>query len=150
MKLENIMTKKVYSLHSSNTIKDAVILMKNKNIGCIPITDNDNRLKGIITDRDIIIALANGKELKNPLDEIMTKHVEVLYPNDSLVDLTETMGYYQIRRVPIVDYDDKLIGIVSLGDLSLMTFNDTLASEALAEISYNPTKSGTNSYLYDI
>ena len=53
MKLESIMTKKVYSLKDHHTILDACNLMKNKNIGCIPIIDENNRLKGIITDRDI-------------------------------------------------------------------------------------------------
>ena len=79
----------------------------------------------------------------------MTKKVFTLYPSDTIVDLTEMMGYYQIRRVPIINYDDKLIGIISLGDLSLMTFTDNLASEALAEISYNPTNPDLRSYLYD-
>ena len=149
MKLESIMTKKVYSLKEHHTILDACNLMKSKNVGCIPIIDDNNRLRGIITDRDIILGIAKGLPINEKLDSIMTKKVFTLYPSDTIVDLTEMMGYYQIRRVPIINYDDKLIGIISLGDLSLMTFTDNLASEALAEISYNPTNPDLRSYLYD-
>ncbi len=149
MKLESIMTKKVYSLKEHHTILDACNLMKNKNIGCIPIIDENNRLKGIITDRDIILGIAKGLSINEKIENIMTKKVFTLYPSDTIVDLTEMMGYYQIRRVPIISYDDKLIGIISLGDLSLVTFTDNLASEALAEISYNPTNPDLRSYLYD-
>ncbi len=150
MKIENIMTKKVYSLKPTSKMHDAIMLMKTKNIGCVPIVDEEMRIKGIITDRDIIVALAKGYNNDSKISEFMTKRVESLYPSDSLLDLTELMGYSQIRRVPVIDYDDRLVGIVSLGDLSLVTYSDNFASEALAEISYNPNKTDMSNYLYDL
>lgn len=140
MKIENIMTKNVFSLKEENKLIDCALLMKNKNIGAIPIIDDDLRVIGIVTDRDIVIGLAKGFGHETLVTKFMTKRVETLHETDSLLDLTELMGYSQIRRVPIVDYNEKLVGMVSLGDLSLVTFSDNFASEALAEISFDPNK----------
>lgn len=140
MMLDSIMTKKVYSLKSKHTILDAASLMKNKDIGAVPIVDDQNHILGIVTDRDLVLALAKGKMLDCELGQIMSKNVESLYPDQTIAELCEAMGYRQVKRIPIIDFDDKLIGIISLGDLSSLNHYDSYINDIVAEISYNPSK----------
>ncbi len=136
MKVKEIMTKSVISLKPYDTIKDASILMLEHNIGCIPIVDDDNHPVGIITDRDMIIrGIAQNDDAKTRLEDIMTTRLLTIHPDDEVGSATHIMGNRQIRRLLVVDDDDKIVGFLAMADISTTPENDTQAGMALSKIS---------------
>ena len=102
--------------------------------GSIPVTDGD-RLIGMITDRDIAVrGVAKGYGPDTPIRELMTDDVICARLDDSIEDVASRMSEAQVRRLPVIDQDEKLCGIVSLGDLSREA-DSNCASEALEGVS---------------
>lgn len=136
MKINQIMTKSPASLKSGDTIEKAATLMKEHNIGSVPVCDNNNKVVGIITDRDITLkSVAAGKDTKNQvISEVMSTNVVTGNPNMSLNEASQIMSQHQIRRLPIVD-NNNLIGVVALGDLATENKSDQMAGGALSGIS---------------
>jgi len=97
----------------------------------------NGRLVGLITDRDIVIrAIAEGREARTTrAEEIMTEEVHTAHPNDRVIEAIRKMGDKQVRRIPIVDQDRTLRGIISMADVALETNDDRELAEALEEIS---------------
>ncbi|HKP71656.1 MAG TPA: CBS domain-containing protein [Pyrinomonadaceae bacterium] len=97
----------------------------------------NGRLVGLITDRDIVIrAIAEGKDARTTrAEEIMTEEVHTAHPNDRVIEAIRKMGDKQVRRIPIVDQDRTLRGIISMADVALETNDDRELAEALEEIS---------------
>ncbi|MCA1629420.1 MAG: CBS domain-containing protein [Acidobacteria bacterium] len=97
----------------------------------------NGRLVGLITDRDIVVrALAEGRDARSTrAEEIMTAEVHAAHPNDRVIDAIRKMGDKQVRRIPIVDRDGVLRGIISMADVALETNDDRELAEALEEIS---------------
>lgn len=97
----------------------------------------NGRLVGLITDRDIVVrALAEGRDARETrAEEIMTAEVHAAHPNDRVIDAIRKMGDKQVRRIPIVDRDGVLRGIISMADVALETNDDRELAEALEEIS---------------
>ncbi|MDQ3585351.1 MAG: CBS domain-containing protein, partial [Acidobacteriota bacterium] len=97
----------------------------------------NGKLVGLITDRDIVVrAIAEGKNAQTtPAEEIMTTDVHTAQPNDRVIDTIRKMGDKQVRRIPIVDRDQVLRGIISMADVALETNDDRELAEALEEIS---------------
>ena len=120
MKISEIMTKDVISLSVDDTVERAAQIMREYNIGSIPVNTQGRGIVGIITDRDIILrCVAEGKDIKmQKIREIMTSNPVVGDENININDATRIMGERQIRRLPITS-NNELIGIVSLGDLAL-------------------------------
>jgi CBS domain-containing protein len=86
--------------------------------GALPVANSD-RLLGMITDRDIAVrAVAEGKSPDTPVDEVMSREVLYCFDDQDLEDVARNMGKIQVRRLPVVDRDKRLVGIVSLGDLA--------------------------------
>ncbi len=140
MKIENFMTKNVVSLTKNYTILDCVNLMSIENIGSIPIVNQQNLLIGIITDRDIITKIVYTKKVLNtPIEDIMTKNVFSLKDDDDVDSVISLMSTKQIRRIPIVNNDDELVGIISLGDLATDFHTRQNSLEALKNISLPST-----------
>ena len=94
--------------------------MSEYHIGCIPVCDNNNCICGIITDRDILLrAVACEKDTKNcPVSDIMTTNVCTCKEDDEMKNAENKMSEYQIRRLPVCDTNDKVIGILTIGDLA--------------------------------
>jgi CBS domain-containing protein len=110
-------------------------------VGVIPICE-DNKLIGLITDRDLVIkGLANNFNANTQISEMITTDVITGTKHTSVEQAMEIMSQYQIRRLPIVD-DGKLIGMVSLGDLAVSNASNKEAGKALEDISVpaEPTK----------
>jgi CBS domain-containing protein len=109
--------------------------MQKHNIGSVPVCSGRN-LQGIVTDRDIIIRnVANGLNPKtSKAGQVMTTDVTCGNPNMSVEEASKIMAKHQIRRLPVVEAD-KLVGVVSLGDVAVNPEYDIEASEALTEIS---------------
>jgi CBS domain-containing protein len=97
----------------------------------------NGRLVGLITDRDIVIrAIAEGRDPRTTrAEEIMTEEVHTAHPNDRVIEAIRKMGDKQVRRIPIVDQDRTLRGIISMADVALETNDDRELAEALEEIS---------------
>ena len=105
------------------------------NFGMMPVGEND-RLIGSISDRDITIrAVAGGKDSSTTVREVMSEGILWAYENDSVNEVAKLMSEHQIRRLPIVNADKRLVGIVALGDFAVDSTDITVAGEALAEIS---------------
>lgn len=135
MKISEIMSKDVISLSVDDTVEHAALLMKDHNIGSIPVNTNE-KIVGIVTDRDIILrGVAEGKDLKmQKVREIMTSNPVVGNENLNVEDAARIMSERQIRRLPIVN-NNSLVGIVSLGDIAVEPNLKEQASGALSEIS---------------
>ncbi len=136
MKVCEIMTKDVISLSVDDTADHAAELMKEYNVGSIPVNTEDRGVVGIVTDRDIILrCVAEGKDIKlQKVRSIMTSNPVVGDENINVNDAARIMSERQIRRLPITS-DNHLVGIVSLGDLALEPNIHEEAIEALSEIS---------------
>jgi CBS domain-containing protein len=118
MKVSKIMTRDVTLLNPNQTICVAASLMAEIDAGALPVGEND-RLVGMITDRDIVIrAVAQGKSADTKVADVMSKEVLYCFDTDEIDDVTRNMGKARVRRLPVVNRDKRLVGIVSLGDVA--------------------------------
>ncbi|WMJ88957.1 CBS domain-containing protein [Anaerocolumna sp. MB42-C2] len=140
MKVKDIMSKDIASVKSDDSIASAARLMKQYNVGSIPVCSQD-KIVGIITDRDIAVrSVAAGQDVsKQKVRDIMTTDPTVGSPEMNVNDAAQIMSDRQIRRLPIVE-NNSLVGIVALGDISLEPSYSDNAEEALKDIS-KPNKS---------
>jgi CBS domain-containing protein len=130
-----VMTRGVLVLSPSDTLVAAAQAMDDLNVGSIPVCEN-NRVIGMVTDRDITVrGIAQGCNPETTqLSEVMTEQVETCYEDDALEDATQKMQDVQIRRLPVLDHNEELVGIVSLGDVATKGDQDQ-AAIALCDIS---------------
>ena len=134
MKISEGMTRDVQTVRPDQSAQEAARFMLKAEAGSIPVTDGD-RLIGMITDRDIAVrGVAKGYGPDTPIRELMTDDVICARLDDSIEDVASRMSEAQVRRLPVIDQDEKLCGIVSLGDLSRETDSDC-ANEALEGVS---------------
>ena len=119
MRVSEAMTREVRIANPGQSIRDVAKIMADIDAGAVPVGEND-RLVGMITDRDIAIrAVAEGKGPDTPVREVMTTEVKYVFDDDDLEHVAKNMGDIQVRRLPVVNRDKRLVGIVSLGDLAL-------------------------------
>jgi CBS domain-containing protein len=135
MEVREVMTRDVTVLPPQATVREAAERMRERDIGPVPVSDGA-RLLGILTDRDIVVrVVALGKDpATTPVSEVMTPGVDHCFEDDRLEDALRRMRDRQIRRLVVLDRQQKLVGIVSLGDLSQKA-PEWLAGEALENIS---------------
>ena len=134
MKISDVMTRDVQTIRPDQSAQDAARFMLKAEAGSIPVTDGD-RLVGMITDRDIAVrGVAKGFGPETPVSELMTGDCVCAREDDSVEDVASKMSEAQVRRLPVVDQDERLCGIVSLGDLSRGSDNET-AAQALEGVS---------------
>jgi len=119
MRVSEAMTREVRVASPTQTIREVAKIMDEIDAGSMPVGDND-RLVGMITDRDIAIrAVALGKGPDTPVREVMSdSKVLYCYEDEELAHVAKNMGEEQVRRLPVVNRDKRLVGIVSLGDLA--------------------------------
>ena len=118
MKVSKIMSRDVTLLNPDQTICVAASLMAEIDAGALPVGEND-RLVGMITDRDIVIrAVAQGKSADTKVANVMSKEVLYCFDTDEIDEVARNMGKARVRRLPVVNRDKRLVGIVSLGDLA--------------------------------
>lgn len=136
MKLKDIMTTQVATIGPDNTVLDAAKLMQAHNIGAIPVCQQDGKVLGIVTDRDIVVRnIANDGDPKTTqVEALMTKEVIFGAPTMEAEDAVGLMAEHQIRRLPIVQ-NDRLVGMISIGDLATRYRFTVEAGQALSEIS---------------
>jgi CBS domain-containing protein len=118
MKVSEVMTRNVETVTPDQPVSEAAGFMLSADTGSIPVLEND-RLVGMITDRDIAVrGVANGRGPDTTVRELMTSDIVSVRDSDDVSDAAARMSEAQVRRVPVIDGDDRLCGIVSLGDLS--------------------------------
>ncbi|SFS52105.1 CBS domain-containing protein [Brevundimonas viscosa] len=134
MKVRDVMSKDVQVARPGDSLQQVATRMRDGDFGFMPVADGD-RLIGTVTDRDICIrAIAEGAASSAPVVEYITRDPHTARADDDLKDVLEAMGSRQIRRLPVLDKDDRLVGVVSLGDLSTRV-KEKYAGEALEDIS---------------
>ncbi len=119
MKVKDCMCNNVAYLMPDSTIQDCAKLMCDKHVGCIPVCDENKKIVGLVTDRDVILrSIACEKDIsKTPVSDIMTCKVWCCGPEEEIEQAEKTMAKEQIRRLPVVDEKNQVIGIITLGDL---------------------------------
>lgn len=119
MKIKECMCNEVAYLNPENTVKDCAKLMCNRHIGCVPVCDLQKNIVGLVTDRDLILrSIACDKDISNtPISDIMTSKVCTCFQNEEVEYAQKVMSEHQIRRLPVIDENNKIIGIVTIGDL---------------------------------
>lgn len=138
MNVAEVMTADVNCCSPESTFKEVAMEMKKLDVGAVPICDND-KLVGIVTDRDIVIqGLANDLSAESTISVLITNNVIKGSKEMSVEEAARVMSQHQIRRLPIVE-EDKLVGIVSLGDLAVNNQSSDEAGQALKDIS-NPAE----------
>ncbi|MFN2456261.1 MAG: CBS domain-containing protein [Pyrinomonadaceae bacterium] len=161
VRCRDIMTRDVTVATRDTSLQEVAQMMRDEDTGVIPVVeraggeltaaeqiadgartgrarvDNNGKLVGLITDRDIVVrALAEGSDARTvPAEEIMTADVHTARPNDRVIDVIRKMGDKQVRRIPVVDADGSLRGIISMADVALETEEDRELAGALEEIS---------------
>jgi CBS domain-containing protein len=135
VKISEVMTRDIEFIHESDTIAETARKMKELNVGIMPVFD-ENRLAGVITDRDITIrGVAQGLDPQSTrVGQIMTKDVVSCVEDDDASEAVKTMQINKIRRLIVRDDQNKVVGIVSLGDLAV-NLNECLVGEALRDVS---------------
>jgi CBS domain-containing protein len=136
-RVRDIMTADPACVRESDGIVEAARIMKREDAGVVPIVDGDGKLAGIITDRDIVVRLI--AEGRNPLDckvnEAMTKHAQSVRDDASIDDVMGVMRSANVRRVPVCDQNDRIVGIVSMGDLAVETNEKSKVGDVVQNIS---------------
>lgn len=133
--LKDVMSHDVQVIGPDGTIREAAQQMLRGNFGMMPVEQNDYMI-GVISDRDIAIrAIAEGKDANTMVRNVMSRDVIVANENDSIEDAARLMGKHQIRRLPVVNAEKQLVGIVALGDFAVESEDIDIAAEALSEIS---------------
>ncbi|MCF7697451.1 MULTISPECIES: CBS domain-containing protein [Mycetohabitans] len=117
-RVQEIMSRDVVHISPSDTIRHAAELMDQYDIGVLPVCES-RKLTGMVTDRDLAVrALAAGKELDSPVSEVCTPQVEWCMEDDDLDAVQKRMADAQLRRMPVINRQKELVGVLSLGDVA--------------------------------
>jgi CBS domain-containing protein len=137
MQIQDIMTDQVERLEPDDSAVLAATKMLELNVGSLPVCDVEGRLRGIVTDRDITIRVtANALDpASTRVCDIMTPNPVHCFPDEEIDEVGRRMKEHQIRRVPVLDQEMRLTGIVSLGDIAVDAADDTFSGEVLEAIS---------------
>ncbi|MBE5820962.1 MAG: CBS domain-containing protein [Clostridiales bacterium] len=135
LKVKDLMTKNVEFVMPDATISEVAQIMEQSDVGIVPVCDEEKRLVGVITDRDIVIrnVAKNRGDIK--VEEIMSKRITTASPNEDIYNISKKMAKHRIRRIPIVEENNVLVGVVSIGDIAAKTEYNMEIAEALTEIS---------------
>ncbi len=142
MKISEVMSRDIEVASPQDSIQSVAQKMAQLDVGALPVCDG-RKIQGMVTDRDIAVrGVAQGVGSDSPISQIMTGNLEYVMANDDLDRAADKMADSQIRRLPVVDQDQQLVGIISLGDLS-REHKEKVVGRTLEEIS-EPTRAGLN------
>lgn len=135
IRCRDIMTSSVKTATREHSLKDVAALMRDGDMGSVPVVE-DGKLVGIVTDRDIVVrSIADGKDAASSVADAMTTDIFSVKPDDFVFEAIRLMGDKQVRRVPVVDNDGNLAGIISIADIALEMEDEREIAETLEEIS---------------
>lgn len=136
MLVKDVMTNNVITVDQDTQILEVIKIMKEENLGFIVISEQ-NKPKGVITDRDILLKILLLKDLTKPIKTIMHKKVITINQDSKISDASDILGNMQIRRLVVTNSDNNICGILSIADLARQVLLEDYALEALTEISYD-------------
>jgi CBS domain-containing protein len=138
-KVHDHMTERPRCVTPETPVFEAAELMANEDVGSLPILDGD-KLIGVVTDRDIVVrAVAEKKDPRGmPVREVATHDPVTVHADDDLSDALKLMATYQVRRLPVVDEDNRLVGVLAQADVA-MGAREKAVGEMVEEISQTPT-----------
>lgn len=138
-KIKELMSRDVKVISPDATIQEAAQQMRKGNFGMMPVGENDKMI-GTISDRDITIrAVADGKDAGTKVREVMSDGIYWAFEDETVAEAAKIMSEHQIRRLPIVNAEKRLVGIVALGDFAVDKADIAVAGAALSEISQPTT-----------
>ena len=134
MNIRDVMTPNPRTVSPEESIQNAARIMRDEDTGAVPVVEN-GRPVGMVTDRDIVVrAVADGGQIDRPIRDIVTGHVISASPDMSTREAAELMSEHQVRRLPVVE-NERLVGIVSIGDLAVKEGKDSRTGDTLQSIS---------------
>ena len=136
MKIREIMTKQVETVAPDTPLTEAARLMRDADVGFLPVGEND-RLVGTLTDRDIAVrAVADGKDPNSArVRDAMTPGTEYVFEDQDSAEAATIMAEKQIRRLPVMSRDKRLVGVVAVGDLATRTTDDDVVGQTVGDVS---------------
>jgi CBS domain-containing protein len=137
MLVKEIMTREVECIRPDATLQDAARRMRDMDIGPLPVCGDDDRLAGMLTDRDITVrATADGKDpTRTPVRDAMTPDVVYVFDDQNVRDAADTMAVNRIRRLVVLNRDKRLVGIVSMADLAVDAGREARPASTLRQVS---------------
>lgn len=137
--VRDVMTTNPACVSERDSVLEVARIMRDQDTGVVPVVDG-KKIIGMVTDRDIVVrAIADGKNINDVrVNEVMTKHVRSVNEDSSVDEVLDLMSSAQIRRVPVVNHSNELVGIVSIGDISTNTNKDGKVGKAVEQISEAP------------
>jgi CBS domain-containing protein len=138
-KVREVMTDRPRCVTMETPISEVAQLMESEDIGSLPVLEGD-QLAGMITDRDIVVrAIAQGKDPRGmPVREVASRELVTVYADDDLSNALEKMASQQVRRLPVVDEENRLVGVLAQADVALEV-KEKAVGEMVEEISKSPT-----------
>jgi len=140
-KCNEVMTKNPVCCLPNDSAAKAAELMKRENIGSIPVIENEHtqKLVGIVTDRDLALKIvAEGRDAKSTkVEAVMTHKVVTCHADDDLQKALDAMAEHQLRRIPVVNNDNKIVGIIAQADVATRVDQPEKTAEMVKEISQN-------------
>ena len=138
MQVKDLMNPSVVTIEPGSSAALAARLISRHNVGALPVCGEDRRLRGVVTDRDIVLRCIATEEdpAQTPVRDIMTRSCATVSPADDCREATRLMSLHQVRRLPVVE-NGKLVGVISLGDVARSGRFDMEAAQTLCEISEN-------------
>ncbi|MFP2910127.1 CBS domain-containing protein [Pyxidicoccus sp. 3LFB2] len=132
-----VMTRNVRTAQLDSPVRDVAQIMKDEDCGVVPVVNAQGSLVGIVTDRDLVVRGFTGGKTPDQLrvSDVMTDDVEAVHPDENIHDVIALMGRKQIRRIPVVERDDRVVGIISMGDIANRADYDEELQEALDRVS---------------
>ena len=138
-KVRDVMTDRPRCVTLETPISEVAQLMESEDIGSLPVLEGD-QLAGMITDRDIVLrAIAKGKDPRGmPVREVASRELVTVYADDDLSNALKKMASQQVRRLPVVDEENRLVGVLAQADVALEV-KEKAVGEMVEEISKSPT-----------
>lgn len=129
------MTRNVKTANRETSLQDVAVLMREGDMGAVPVVEQ-GKLVGIVTDRDIVVrAVAEGKDVSTVIGDVMTTEIFASKENDFVFEAIRLMGDKQVRRIPVINDESELVGIIAMADVALETEDEREIAETLEEIS---------------
>jgi CBS domain-containing protein len=137
-KVRDVMTSRPFCVSPDTPISEVAVVMEKEDIGAVPVLEGE-QLAGMITDRDIVVrAIAKGKDPRGmPVRDAWTREVFAVREDDDLSDAIQAMASYQVRRLPVVDEENRLVGVIAQADVALEA-KEKATGEMVEEISKQP------------
>jgi CBS domain-containing protein len=135
--VREVMTPNPHTVTSKDTIQDAARIMAREDTGVVPVVDDNRKIVGLITDRDIVVRLvAEGRDASGAtVNEAMSQSIRSVKEDTPISEVMELMSNAQVRRVPVVNNSNELVGIVSLADLATENASDGKVGQTVEDIS---------------